>query len=446
MFLLSKDTELTITLLKKVLDKFNTSELPKRTTYKDYYDGKHKILSKIKSDPSKPCNRIVTNFCKVVTDTYTGYIAGKPITYTSNDNIEDIQEVINYNDDENANIQWLKNALVYGVGYELQWIDENAQVRYSQINPLTCFAIHSADLENELLYFVRWYDVCDFDDSNIKHVEVYDAHKKTIYKLDGNSGALEFVSEQAHAFGDVPVSVFYLNDEEESIFSQAITLNDSYNELQSSEVDSFQEWSDCMLKLKGVDADDEDLRKMKEGKTLILPADADADWLTKNVSDVQIENMLEGTRKDIFKVTSAPDMGDEAFMAQSGEAIKYKLVMFENKASAIVSNFTKAIQRRIELLCNILNLKATDAVWRDVNINFVRNLPVNLTEIIGMVNSLKGIVSDATLLGQIPFVQDVHAELEALKKQKKENMDTWGFGLDDSDDEEDNEDEEEDNV
>ena len=439
MFLLSKGTELTPTLLKKVLDKFNTSELPKRQVYKNYYDGKHAILRKTKSDASKPCNRIVTNFCKVVTDTYTGYIAGKPITYTSNDDITDIQEAINYNDDENANIQWLQNALIHGVGYELQWIDENAQVRYSQINPLTCLAIHSASLDKELLYFVRWYDVCDFDDSNLMHIEVYDAFRKLTYKCDGTSGALELIDEQLHSFGDVPVSIFYLDDNEESIFAQAITLNDSYNELQSSEVDSFQEWADCMLKLKGVDADDEDLAKMKEGRTLILPADADADWLTKNVSDVQIENMLEGTRKDIFKVTSAPDMGDEAFMAQSGEAIKYKLVMFENRASAIVSNFTKAIQRRIELMCNILNLKASDAIWRDVNINFVRNLPVNLTEIITTVNSLKGTVSDATLLAQIPFITDVQAELEALKKQKQDNMDTWGFGLMSSVDEDDKE-------
>mgnify|MGYP003538674530 CR=1 FL=1 len=105
MFLLSKDKELDTALLKKVLDKFKTTELPKRQVYKNYYDGKHAILRKTKSDPTKPCNKIVTNFCKVITDTYTGYIAGKPITYTSNDNIDDVQEVINYNDDENARIE-----------------------------------------------------------------------------------------------------------------------------------------------------------------------------------------------------------------------------------------------------------------------------------------------------------------------------------------------------
>lgn len=438
--MISKETELTPDLLKKVMDKFTTTDLIKRRKFKNQYDGKHAILEKTKSDPSKPCNKIVTNFCKVVTDTYTGYIAGKPVTYTSNDDITDVQEVINYNDDESANISWLHNALVHGVGYELQWLDKDAQVRYSQIDPLTCFAIHSSDLEKELLYFVRWYDVCDFDDSDLKHIEIYDAYKKITYKCNGAFGALTLVEEVPHNFGDVPVSVFYLDDEEEAIFSQAITLNDSYNELQSSEVDSFQEWADCYLKIKGMDADDDTLKAMKEGRTLIMPADADADWLTKNVSDTQIENMLEGTRKDIFKVTSAPDMGDENFMAQSGEAIKYKLVMFENRSSGIVTNFTKAIQRRIELICNILKLKASDAVWRDININFVRNLPVNLTEIAATINSFKGMVSDATLLAQVPFITDVASELEALKKQKEENMSLYGFGLPTDEDEDDEED------
>ena len=45
-----------------------------------------------------------------------------------------------------------------------------------------------------------------------------------------------------------------------------------------------------------------------------------------------------------------------------------------------------------------------------------------------MVNSLKGIVSDATLLSQIPFIKDVESELEAVQKQKEENIAMYDFG------------------
>jgi SPP1 family phage portal protein len=121
-------------------------------------------------------------------------------------------------------------------------------------------------------------------------------------------------------------------------------------------------------------------------------------------------------------------MADETFLAQSGTALAYKLVGFENVASGIVARFTKAIQRRIELICNVLNLKASEAVWRDININFVRNLPVNLTEVIQLVNNLKGTVSDATLISQLPFIDDVASELEAVQKQKQENMALYSFG------------------
>ena len=438
MFMLSKDAELTPELLRKILDRFNTTDLIKRKRWKNYYDGKMDILQKQYSDPTKPCAHVVTNLCKVVADTYCGYIAGKPVTYTSNDNIDDIQEVINYNDDESENTNWLLNALIYGVGYELHWIDNNAQERYSQISPLNCVASHAASLERELLYFIRWYDVSDFDDSDLLCVEVYDAHTKKTYHCHGLVGALEFISEEPHAFNDVPVSVFYLNEQEESIFNQAMSLNDAYNELQSSEVDDYSSFCDAYLVLVGTDAEDEDIAAMKENRVLVLPEGANAQYLLKQSNDTQITNMLDNIKKNIFKVTSAPDMSDENFMAQSGVAIKYKLVGFENKASAIVTNFTKAIQRRIELICNILHLKASDTVWRDVNINFVRNLPQDLTETINLVNSLKGSVSDATLLSQIPFITDVQSEIEAVREQKEKEASLYNFNVNFDDNDESN--------
>ena len=436
--MLSKDTELTPELLRKILDRFNTTDLIKRKRWKNYYDGKMDILQKQYSDPTKPCSRVVTNLCKVVADTYCGYIAGKPVTYTSNDNIDDIQEVINYNDDESENTNWLLNALIYGVGYELHWIDNDAQDRYSQISPLNCVAVHAASLERELLYFIRWYDVSDFDDSDLLCVEVYDAHSKKTYHCHGLVGALEFISEEPHAFNDVPVSVFYLNEQEESIFNQAMSLNDAYNELQSSEVDDYSAFCDAYLVLVGTDAEKEDIAEMKENRVLVLPEGANAQYLIKQSNDTQITNMLENIKKNIFKVTCTPDMSDENFMAQSGVAIKYKLVGFENKASAIVTNFTKAIQRRIELICNILHLKASDTVWRDVNINFVRNLPADLTETINLVNSLKGTVSDATLLSQIPFITDVQSEIEAVKVQKEKEASLYNFNVNFDDNDESN--------
>ena len=439
MIYLSKDTKLTTELLQKIINKFIINTQPKLQKWGNYYNGKHAILNKTYSDPSKECNHVVTNYCKIITDTYSGYIAGKPISYTSNQDITDIQDCINYNDSAAEDMSWCTNALIYSVAYELFWLDSSAQIRYSQVNPLNAFAIYSNTLDCDLMYFVRWYKADNFDENDIYYIEVYSSDSIITYKAYGILGALEFVSEEPHYFGDVPVSVFWLNDTEDNIFDCIITQNDAYNELQSSEIDDFNAWVDAYLMLVGVDADSEDIAEMKENRVLILPENSQAAWLTKNANDTQIVNMLDNIKKNIFKVTACPDMADETFLAQSGTALAYKLVGFENVASGIVARFKKALQRRIELICNVLNLKASEAMWRDINISFVRNLPVNLTETIQLINSLKGTVSDATLLAQLPFITDIQAELEAVQKQKEANMELFSFDTGDTYEEEDDE-------
>lgn len=436
MFYMDKEVVLDEKMLQKFINKFTMNVQPKLEKWGNYYNGKHVILNKSYKDTSKECNHIVTNYCKIITDTYSGYICGKPVSYSSNQDISDVQDAINYNDSAAEDMNWLTNALIYGTGYELFWLDNDAQTRYSQVNPLNAFAIYSNTLDQELLYFVRWYKADCFDDNDLVYLEVYSVDSVKTYEIHGINGAPQFISEEKHYFNDVPVSVFSLNDNEENIFNCIITLNDAYNELQSSEIDDFNAWVDAYLVLTGVDADTEDIASMKENRALILPDSAKAEWLTKNANDTQIVNMLENIKKNIFKVTACPDMADETFLAQSGTALAYKLVGFENVASSIVSRFTKAIQRRVELICNVLNLKAAEATWRDIHISFIRNLPVNLAETIQLVNSLQGIVSNKTLLSQIPFVSDIDAELEAVQKQKEDNMALYSFGLEEADTEE----------
>lgn len=158
-----------------------------------------------------------------------------------------------------------------------------------------------------------------------------------------------------------------------------------------------------------------------------MDADAEASYLTKSVSDTQIENMLKNINDTIHKIANSPDFNDDKFMSASGISMRYKLTGFENVSSNIVANMTKALQKRIELICEVINIKGGDSMWRDIDIVFTRNLPVNTLEIAQMVNQLRGLVSDATLLAQLPFVGDVQKELEQLEEQKQANIDMYSF-------------------
>lgn len=54
---------------------YQTSEIPKLMKYWHYYQGRQKILQRVYTDPNKPNNRIVTNFCYSIVQNFLGYIS-----------------------------------------------------------------------------------------------------------------------------------------------------------------------------------------------------------------------------------------------------------------------------------------------------------------------------------------------------------------------------------
>lgn len=385
-------------------------------------------MSKVASDEWKPCNRIVSNYCYNITQNYQGYIVGVPVSYSSQKDFSIIQDILNYNDVQNEDSELLRNALIFGRSFEINYIDEDGKQRFKVLDSRECIPVYDTSLNNDLLYVIRYYLVDSVDDNIDKYyVEVYTSEVRRIYESSNRFSSFSLLDEEEHHFNQVPITVFSLNKDEESIFDKIITLQDAYNKLLSSEVDDFEAFCDAYLVLKGCMAEEEDIQTMKQNRVLVLENDASAEYLTKSVSDTQIENMLKNINDTIHKIANSPDFNDEKLLAQSGIAMRYKLVGFENVASSIVANMTKALQRRIELICEILYLTGEEQMWRDVSITFTRNLPVNVVEAVDIVNKLRGLVSDETLIAQIPFIRDAAEEVEKIKEQKQENLDLYTF-------------------
>ena len=430
MFYTNHETEITTDLLHKMIDKFTLNNLPQMIKYKNYYDGLQEILNKSYQDASKPCNHSVINYCKNIADAYTGYLATPGfISYKSKNDIEEIMNILRYNDYQAEDADLLQDALIYGVAAELMYFDSLGQTRFKLINPTTCFGIYDDCLSGDLLYFVRFYEVSQWDNSDLMNVDVYSDSTIKHYRSHGIKGNLEFISEEPHYFRQVPANIMVMPDEK-SIFDCILSLQDSVNELVSSEIDDYSAFCDAYLALIGVDADVEDIAAMKANRVLLLPEGANASWLTKNANDAQVENILKRLHESIYRIAQCPDFSAESFTSgvSSGIAIQYRLTGMETKAGKIAALMKKALQRRVEIICSIASLKLGEEVFRDIEISFKRNIPADTSATIQLINSLKGTVSDATLLGQLDFITDVNAELEAVQKQKEENMSLYAFG------------------
>lgn len=392
-------------------------------------------MSKVATDVGKPCNKIVCNYCFNIVQNYSGYLSGIPIAYSSPIDISEIIKVLNYNDYKSEDTELLRQALIYGRAFEVAYIDEFSQIRFKLFDSRECIPVYDTTLDENLRYVIRYYKINMYNDKDEYFVEVYSDEKIDLYKTQAGYSTLTLISSEPNYFNQVPITIFSLNREEESIFDKVMTLQDAYNKLISSEVDDFEAFCDSYLVLRNCYAEPEDIQKMKENRVLLLGENADAQYLTKTISDTQIENMLSNINDTIHKIANSPDFNDEKLMAQSGIAMRYKLVGFENNASAIEGQMKKALQKRIELICEILHLTGADEDWRDIDIIFTRNLPVNVLEISQIINQLRGIVSDETLLAQIPFVNDVAAEYEKVKAQKEENISIYSFAHENTEDE-----------
>jgi SPP1 family phage portal protein len=389
----------------------------------NYYIGRHDILNRTMNDPSKPNNKVVNNFAKLIVDTNSSYFLGNPITYVGENikTIDKMNEFLSANDARDVDAELAKLCSMMGHAFEFHWINKDGEHKFKYASPKNVMAIYSADLDEDLLCAVNISIKKDLStDETITYLEVYDESTITRFKAIGDGEPL-IIETKPHPFGEVPVIEYIANDERQGDFESIITQIDAYDQVVSDSVNDIEYFNDSYLMLRDLNATTiEDIQEMRNNRILMVDGTGDAQWLTKQVNDTHVENIKDRLVQDIHKMAQTPNLSDEQFATNlSGTAIRYKMLSLENRTSMRERKFTKAIMKRLRLAFRTLGLKGEELV-NDIHPVFVRNLPANLVEIADMTIKLKDIVSDETLRSQIPFVTDVEKEAELVKQQKEE--------------------------
>lgn len=457
---------LTVGEIRKKIAKFERTEWVRLNKLYEYYTGKHEILNTTK-DAGKPNNRLVTNFAKNIVNNTTGYFMGEPVTYNCSDTElgERIQAIADYNDDGFVNTGIAEHLSIFGMAAELLYIenDDDAHIRYARINPMQLYIETTQDVNDSIVLAIRWYDVFDDNDTRTRHIEVYDDRTVSYYVQRGGRGRIEEEIPEGlernfaeHFWGEVPINVYYNNDFRMGDFEDVIPLINAYNTMQSESVNDYQSFADAILILKNTKLPTEidpvtgkqkevDLRSKK---SITVYDQGDVSYLVKQVNDTYVENIKNRIQQDIYLSSNTVNMSDDNFAGNaSGVAIRYKLMNFENRVSKTERYFTRGLQRRFELICNMLNLLAGPYDYTTIVPQFTRNIPANLSEIATEVTQLNGIVSQKTLLAQIPFITDPEQELKQLTdEQAQYNMTSFGRADEEEIPDNDTEEKAEDNV
>jgi len=424
--------DINVELIQKLIDSHKTNERPRLKKLEDYYIGNQDIKNRV-VPADKPNNTAVSDFCSYITDSLCGFFMGSPVIYNSlnKEYLAVLKDIFNSNDEQELNIELARKQSIKGKGFELLYVDEDTNIRFDVLDTDEVIIVYDTTIESVPSMAIRYYTIYDFlNDEETLKVEVYTKDKIFYYSGD----PLVLTGTTDHYFKEVPIIEYYNNIYRLGDFEKIIDLQDNYNLTNNDLSNELSYFSDCYLKLKGMTGTtSEDIAEMKANRVLLLEDNASADFMTKTLNDTVVQNHIKNMKEDIHKISYVPDLSQELPANLSGSAIKQKFFNTEQLVIAKERKFSKSLKTRIRLITNILNLKGNEYNWKDIEVKFNRNLPINYTEMADSATKLNGILSKKsliTLVSGLIGIEDVDAELAQLEKESQANIDLENLHID----------------
>lgn len=421
---MDKDTVFSEKLILKLIDDHEL-ERNRVLRMKKYYDNMNDILNRNYPDPNKPQNKLSHNYAAYITDNFVGYMVGKPISYKSHnkDLLDKISESFLYNDEVDNNTTLAQEQSICGYAYELLYTDDIPDLRFKCLDTENTIVVYDNSLEEAEIFAILYNEI----DEDKLRIYTYDTDNIREYIKDGEK--LTLIDESEHNFLQIPIATYENNRQRIGDFEKVISLINAYDQANSDTANDFEYFTNALLVITGllVEDSDEDGKPLnfKDNRVLNFASnEGSAQYLIKDINDTALENYKDRLNKDIHKFSSVVDMSDENFAGNlSGIAIKYKLLTMENATAIKESKFKKGLMKRIELMTIYFKItNNSDFTYLDIKPVFTRNIPSNDTETVTMVRDLTGIVSNETLLAQLPFVEDVEAEIKAIDREKEKEF------------------------
>ena len=405
-------------LVLELVKEYKKTDVARFEKLEDYYNGVTAITKRLMEE-GKPNNKTVLNYPAYIVDIIKGYFIGTPIAYSAQDKqkelMEQIQDIYNYNDEADENSELASIMGTKGIAYELLYADENADIRFNEIEPDNAFLVYDTKIIPEARFGVRFYII-----DEVEYIETYT--KNEIFKYETDEANIIQIEDREHFFGDVPLIPYINNKKRTSDFEKVITLIDAMEIATSNSINDLEYFSDAYMYLVGMSGTEkEDIEAIREDKVILLDEAGEAGFLVKPSNNQDSENVKDRLNQDIHKFSGVPDMGDENFSANaSGVAMAYKHFALDQIVANKERKFKTGLYKRMELICNFLNTKLASNKYdyREIKLAFSRNKPINEKENVEIAQMLKGIVSDSTALTYLSMVEDINDELERIENER----------------------------
>ncbi len=437
--IITKDTEITTDNLNAWINAFKTQEdqQPRLIKLGKYYDGLQEI-KKQGATAGRPNYSIHVNLATLITNIQTGYFMGKPVDYDFKKEDTPLKDTLSQIDSNNfseqENYSLASDMSCYGVAYEVVMVDGEEsktditkRLRFAKLDAENTFFVVDDSILQHPVCAIYMYAVKNKNNVEEWRGYVYTNAEIIDFKMLGSQAVLG--DRTPHQFGEIPVIEFRNNCDRKGDYEPVLEQLDALTLTVSNETDDLQSIANAILGIYGATGtDDEVINRINQSKVAKLPTGSKMEFIVKNVNIDAVKHQIDQNLKLIYQITQTPDLSDDSFGGnQTGVAMKYKLWGIEQCRGTKERYFRRSLYERLKLLFNILSLSKGQTIYdisKDIDFIFYKNLPDNDEEIVDMVSRLNGIVSTRTLLKQIPFIEDVDAEIDDIAEEKKANAET----------------------
>lgn len=379
---------------------------PERQRLFDYYRGEQTV-NKGETVRGRPDNRLRAPFPRYITEVHTGYFLGLPPTLAYGDAAAGglYAELSRALDLPHLYFDLGRDLSVCGAGFALVWVERDG-VKVCRCDPCDCFAIRSGEAGAPLLAAVRL-----LASGGETHGVLYTPEALTPFVWDGNGVTLG--QAEKNLLGAIPMLPFYNNCQGVGDFEMVTGLVDAYNLLLSGALDDMQSVANAFLALYGMQGTTQkDIEQANRTRILALSEGGRAEFVVKNLNHEALGQLEANLRRSILQLSMTPDLGDEHFAGNSsGVALQYKLWGIEQVRSAKERSFTVGLRSLLSVLSAGERLLGRGVELSGGELTFYKNLPQDNTALASTLLSLAPVLSQQTILENLPWVSDAQEEL-----------------------------------
>ena len=412
------------------LDKyFKAARLEEMQKGRAYYAGQNDILWRERSIiirkrkfnlPHLSNNRIAHPFLRKLADQKVGYLLSQPFSTHTED--EALAARLSAFFDK-AFFKQLKaigrDAIVCGAGWAAVYYDEGGTLRTRRLAPETIAPIYDAEDIDKIAGAVRRYE-----QNGAKIYELWTTDG--VQRLLNDNGELKLIEETGHfKLGDesyswerLPLIQFRYNADAQPLITLIKPLIDDYDARVSDVANLLADTPNNVKIVKGYQDDPEEfVRNLATLNCLFVGEGGEVQNLESKVDVATHEAHLNRLRKDIFDAGSGVDTQDEAAGDLSGTAIRYRYSELDLDCKNMGAEFADAIEALAWFICEDMRLKGEgehapklDVVWNTDHI-------INELQTVQILAASKGLISDATIIENHPYVTDAEAEKQRIAEE-----------------------------